>query len=338
MQLIVRVTNRCNFKCSFCSASNLSQTTDLPFDKLIEFIEQYKDKASSVVFEGGDPLCMKPQYYHRFLQWKDNHHDTRIRKLLVSFTSNLWDFYKRPEKWLDIFKREDVDIGTSFQYGTGRKITQNLPYSEELFIRVFNKVVELTDKKPGFIAVIDYDNQDTIINTVNLAKRLDTVCKINPLFTSGRSTTFYRWDDMLLQYAKLFELGLDQYEMNCQMIRGIITGDVQRAGCPLHNRYCENDFRVISPDGYIKTCSMEQNSISELSQSIITLYKNHQVNDITTNRKLKLASTKCLTCDYYRWCNYCRIKIQEFKTIQDKDQYCKNIENAIQRIKKVVLQ
>ena len=334
MQLIVRVTNRCNFKCTFCSASELSTTVDLPFEKLIDFVTQYQHQASTVVFEGGDPLCVRPEYYHRFLQWKDS--NPQLKDLQVSFTSNLWDFYKRPEKWVDIFRRGDVDVGTSFQYGGERCIAKDRPFTEQLFIDVFNKFVEMVDKKPGFIAVIDENNENTIVDTVLLAKRLDTVCKINPLFTSGRASSFYRWDKMLLQYAKLFELRLDEYEMNCQMIRGIITGDVQRTGCPLHNRNCENDFRVINPDGFIKTCSMEQNSISQLSESIVTLYKNNKVNDITTNRHLKIASIKCATCDYYRWCNYCRIKIQEFKSIENKDEYCANIKRAVDKIKGII--
>ena len=335
MQLIVRVTSRCNFKCSFCSASNISKTIDLPYNTLIDFATRYQDSANSIVFEGGDPLCIKPEYYQKFLQWKDD--NPKLKDTTVSFTSNLWDFYKRPEKWVDIFKREDVDVGTSFQYGDARRLTVKKPYTERMFIDVFNKYVQLVGKRPGFISVIDSTNENTIVNTVLLAKRLETSCKINPLFESGRSTSFYPWDKMMLHYAKLFELGLDSYEMNCVMIRGIITNHPEYSGCPLYSRQCDNDYRVISPDGFIKTCSMDQNSINELGESVIQLYKDHKVSNILDNKKIRLASSDCLTCDYYRWCNYCRIKIRQYHNTENKQQYCANIKAAIDRIKKVVL-
>lgn len=327
MQLIVRVTNRCNFKCEFCSASNLSVTTDLPLQTLIDFVIKYQDKVTSIAFEGGDPLCISPTYYYKFFEWKDS--NPHLKNCEVSFTTNLWDFYKRPHKWKDLFLRDDVDIGTSFQYGTGRRISANVVYDEDTFIDVFNKTVSVTGKRPGFITVIDESNQDTVIKTALLAKRLETVCKINPLFQSGKSKSFYSWDKMLLQYAQLFELHLDQYELNCKAIKGIITNQTDCVGCPLHNRHCDNDFRVINPDGYVKTCSMD-------SSATVKFYNVNHIDNINDNRKLMLADSKCLTCDFYRWCNYCRIKIREYQSINDQQQYCKNVEDAITRITQVI--
>lgn len=333
MQLIVRVTNRCNFKCTFCSASDLSESTDLPLEKLIKFVSEYEDQVGSIAFEGGDPLCVKPQYYRDFLNWKDN--NPKLKNTIVSFTTNLWDFYKRPEKWIDLFNREDVDIGTSFQYGDGRRITDNTPYTEQQFIDVYNKLYQLTGKQAGFIAVIDQTNEHTVLQTAQLAKRLDTSCKINPKFKSGRASTFYQWDKMLVKYAELFEANLDSYELNCGMIKRIILNQPDNIGCPLHSRNCQNDFRVISPDGYVRNCSSDQNSISQTTESIIHLYKNKQFYDVLSNKK-RIACTDCVTCDYFRWCNYCRIKINEFQYIENKQQYCNNIKSAIDRITKIV--
>lgn len=333
VQLIVRVTNVCNFKCTFCSASNLSKTQQLSLDSLIEFVQQYQDDVNSIAFEGGDPLCVKPDYYHQFFKWKDA--NPKLKNVDVTFTSNLWDFYKHPDKWIDLFNREDVDIGTSFQYGDARRVTDSLVYTEDIFKTVFNKVVDATGKVPGFITVVDNTNQHTIEKTCLLAKSLNTVCKINPLFYSGRADSFYRWDLMLLRYADLFEQNLDQYEINCRMIRSIIDNRPDRVGCPFHSRNCNNDFRVINPDGYIKTCSIDQN-LPHGGGVPITVFKRGQLFDITTNTKISLSSSKCLTCAYYHWCNNCRIKIMEFKTISDHDQYCTNIKTAIDRITKVI--
>ena len=41
MQLILRITTRCNFKCDFCSATQLSHNVDLSIDDAIDMIKKY---------------------------------------------------------------------------------------------------------------------------------------------------------------------------------------------------------------------------------------------------------------------------------------------------------
>ena len=335
MQLIVKVTGRCNFKCSFCSANLLGKHVDLPLSKLISFVTQYQDKVTSIVFEGGDPLCVDPEYYSQFFKWKDS--NPTLSKTQVSITTNLWDFYKHPDKWIELFNRNDVEVGTSFQYGDGRRLSASKIYTEDVFIDVYNKFVSMFNKHLGFIAVINNDNEHTIEQTALLAKRLDTVCKINPQFYSGRSSSFYRWDQMMLNYALLFEKQLDQYEINCQMIRSIISGQPSDVGCPFHSRSCVNDFRTINPSGEIESCCIVQNAttnIKDKDSSIVRFYRNSNIQQFKPHRDI--ADIKCLTCGCFRWCNNCRIKILEYKHYHDCA-YCRNIQTAINKITKLVM-
>lgn len=336
MQIILRMTTTCNFKCTMCSASQLSEATELSFDKIIEVLEKYKHIPNNVCFEGGDPLCVKPQIYYDIFDYVDSHKDINITEF--GFTSNLWDFYKHPDKWIDIFKRDDVHICTSFQYGDKRRITDKRVFDEQTFIDVYNKFIKLVNKPLPFITVIDQSNEHTVLQTCKLAKSLDTVCKINPTFVAGRARQFYRWDRMLQQYQKIFEAGLEHYESNCLDIARKIVNQPYDINCPFI-RDCSDKFVVVTPDGWCSSCSIE-NSTKNDQFYPIKFYDRNNVSNITLDKSKSFIDSKCLTCDYFDWCNSCRVKVGELKSLHldqsQFDQYCNNIKNSIDAITNIV--
>ena len=129
MDLIIKPTELCNFKCTFCSSTNITDNKNatLSVDQIFQFLERFPD-TKTIIVNGGDPLMMSPAYYWKIIDWLDLHeYDTS-----VSFTTNLWPFYKNPEKWADLFNHERMGITTSFQYGGGRLKGDLTEFSEEL--------------------------------------------------------------------------------------------------------------------------------------------------------------------------------------------------------------
>ena len=105
MELIIKPTGRCNFNCKFCSANllNIKHQTKVP-NELIKIIQTIKP--NSLIFTGGDPLLVGPEYYYEILS---------LGNFSISLTTNLKDYYIQPKKWIDLFKNERVGICTSFQ-------------------------------------------------------------------------------------------------------------------------------------------------------------------------------------------------------------------------------
>jgi len=117
MELIIKPTEQCNFKCTFCSSTKIANTkTDvLSHDYIFKFLERYPD-TNTIIVNGGDPLMMDPDYYWRIIDYLDKHEMSTS----IALTTNLWPFYIKPSKWKDLFNNERVGVTTSFNYGDGR--------------------------------------------------------------------------------------------------------------------------------------------------------------------------------------------------------------------------
>ena len=223
IDLIIKPTVACNFKCTFCSSTYLSddKQDELDLRYLARFFDHYP-KTSTIIINGGDPLMMSPDYYWKIIEMLD---ERNMHRTTLSFTTNLWLFYKNPDKWSPLFKHRRVGVGTSFQYGEGRLKHDLTPFTEQEFWDVSNLFLERIGYRPPFITVISKENEDTVLKTVELAKEMDVVAKINYLNASGPAVQFknitqgsenemYVQADMYAKYIEIYEAGLMPWEYN----------------------------------------------------------------------------------------------------------------------------
>ena len=90
MDLIVKPTELCNFKCSFCSSSKITfedNTATLDLNKIFKFLKRFPD-TQTIIVNGGDPLMMKPNYYWKIIEYLDKHE----LPATISLTTNLYPF------------------------------------------------------------------------------------------------------------------------------------------------------------------------------------------------------------------------------------------------------
>lgn len=309
--MIVRVTTRCNFKCEFCSASEMAGKTLSP-DAVVSAVKKYQPE--SVTLEGGDPLVLPPSYFEELFS-KLLAVDPNLK---FGVTTNLWNWYKNPGKW-DVLKKYKAHICTSFQYGGKRKITDSRPLTEEIFVDMMTKWRDLNGYAPGFIAVIDDDNADSVLKTVKLAKHIKTYCKVNPLFVSGRATSAYPWDKMLGHYADIVEAGLAYWEDNAYQLAKLSLNTVSSLMCPIVPN-CEKSFVVLNPDETIHHCTTDV-STNGAQPNVIKFYK----------KDTPIVSEDCLACDWFAYCNTCRVYRQEIKAYKTPE-YCARVRDAMNRI------
>jgi len=326
MDLIIKPTERCNFKCTFCSSTHITEdkTAELDHDYIFKFLKRYPE-TQTIIVNGGDPLMMSPEYYWEIIE----HLDEINSSATVSFTSNLWPFYKNPGKWIDLFRHPRMGITTSFQYGGGRLKGDLSEFTEEDFWSVSDMMLELVGYRPDFIAVITEENEVDAIKNVELAKRMGVVCKLNYALSSGPPVKFknivmgqegrpYMLSKIYEIYVDIWKKNLAPWEYNTtQMIKRLSEGNTT---CP-QNRNCDSGIRTLQPSGDYYSCGAFGDD---------NLYKidfekemsGKKIFPLKYQPELQSLKQSCFTCPMFEICNGCKKTIKDLKDYNMVEDHC----------------
>ena len=326
MDLIIKPTEKCNFKCTFCSSTHLTddKSAELPLEKVFEFLERYPN-TNTIIVNGGDPLMVAPQYYWDLIE----HLDQKGYGSSISFTSNLWPFYKNPNKWKDLFNNERMGITTSFQYGGGRLKGDLTEFSEEDFWNVSDSMLKYCGYRVDFISVITEENKHRAIDNVLLAQKMGVVCKLNYAMSSGPQIKFkgitignegkpFVLSDMYEIYVEIWKLGLTEWEFNTKQmvkrLRGLNTV------CP-QNRDCDSGIRVLQPNGDYYSCGAfgDDRKYSIPFEEEMKGKKFFPLKDAFDLNSLK---EECFECPMFQICNGCKKTIKDLKDNNLVERHC----------------
>ena len=326
MDLIVKPTELCNFKCTFCSSSKITEndnTAQLDLLKIFRFLDRYPD-TQTIIVNGGDPLMMDPKYYMSIIEFLDKNNYPAS----ISLTTNLWPFYKKPEKWLEVFQNPRVGIATSFQYGGGRLKGDFTEFTEEDFWKCSDAVLKYCGYRPGFIAVIVEENEDTVIKTVELAKKMDVVCKVNYAMASGEQSAPYVKGKMYKHYVDIWKAGLADWEHNTQTMMKKLKG--HDTVCPV-NRDCDAGIRTLQPEGDYYSCGAFGDDMDKAID-----FEREMAGEFFTplREDLHLNNLKqsCFTCPMFQICNGCRKTVKDLKEHNLVEEHCLHMKSIAEDI------
>lgn len=301
MELITKVTNKCDMACSFCSANNLCSYTLTP-EEVISAANV--TKANTLIILGGEALTLSPEYYFNILE--------NTKDIKLDFTTNLKDFYLHPDKWAPLFRNERVHVCTSFNYGNTRKWDKDTIYTKDMFIRTEELFKEYVGYVPMFISVIDKNNVDTWRDHIELAKRLGTMCRLNNAMKFGRQDEYFPRSKLFKIWVQIIKDGNERYEAN------VFERDKGR--CPINTSLvCHSTIRVVSKDdnGKIQFHNCDDRSNGCMAQIKENIYELPKKQKIT-----RVISDKCYACELFRLCNACDTNVMQ---IIDKEDYCNDM-------------
>jgi radical SAM protein with 4Fe4S-binding SPASM domain len=186
-----------------------------------------------------------------------------------------------------------------------------------------------------FISVISSSNEDTILTTVNLAKELNTVAKINRMVKSGKAESYYPLYKIINSYLDIIENGLTEWESNSQEIIKLYNN--LPTICP-YNRNCYAHIRAINPDGLIHSCG----SVND--DHYINLHMGNDTYELSTHSCDKFARDnlfikhECLSCDTFVLCNSCYKFISEIKCddIHKQNDHCVEMKKNWKRLRSLL--
>lgn len=327
MDLIIKPTEVCNFKCTFCSSTKISQehTSQLDLEKVFRFLKRFPN-TKTIIVNGGDPLMMSPAYYWRLIKHLEEHN----YEATLSLTTNLWPFYKNVAKWKPLFLHPRVGVSTSFQYGSGRLKGDFSVFTEEDFWAVSDTMLKEIGYRPEFIAVITEENESTVLKTVELAKKMNVVCKVNYAMASGDQDKPYRLSKIYEKYVEIWKAGLAPWEHNTQQMMKRLRGE--QTICP-QTRTCDSHIRTIQPEGDYYSCG----AFGDDKEKAIDFEKEMNGGfDTPLSKDIELISMKqaCFTCPMFEICNGCKKTIKDLKRHNMVEDHCRHMKTLAKDIVK----
>ncbi len=328
--LILKVTSKCNFACTFCSSPSLSEdfNDELSLDRVYQYLKRYP-QTTTIIINGGDPLCTEPEWYWELIK----HLEYNNYPANISMTTNLWDYWLRPSKWLELFKHSRVSIATSFQYGNKRKIHRNRVFEEKDFIAISDKFLADIGYRPDFLAVIDEDNIHRVVDTVRLAKYLDVEAKVNYANASGRQGKPFPLSLIYEKYIEIAREGLAQWEFNTKQMLNRLNAIP--TSCPLLSK-CDEHIRVLHPDGKYFTCGAFADDLEyEVDFNSEVLEKGKVQTPLQKDPNLRALKSECFTCPMFQICNGCSKHVKDLKRSGQVESHCvkmKSIANDITQL------
>ena len=329
MDLIIKPTEKCNFKCTFCSSTNITEdkSLELNLEYVYKFLERFPE-TNTIIVNGGDPLMMDPEYYWDII----GHLDSINSHATLSFTSNLWPFYKNPNKWKDLFNHPRMGVTTSFQYGGGRLKGDLSEFTEEDFWKCSDTMLEHCGYRPDFISVITEENEHDAIKNVELAKRMGVECKLNYAMSSGPPVKFkgiimgqqgkpYMLSNIYEIYVEIWKRGLAPWEFNTKQMMKRLIG--QSTCCP-QNRDCDSGIRTLQPSGDYYSCGAFGDD-REYSINFDHEMKGKKIFPIKNILELQTMTEDCYTCPMFEICNGCKKTIKDHKTYNMASTHCKKM-------------
>ena len=316
MELIIKPTELCNFKCTFCSSTKLveDKASTLDHEKIFDFLKRFPN-TNTIIVNGGDPLMMKPEYYFKILDYLDaNNLPTTL-----GLTTNLWAFYKKPEMWTPLFKHPRVGVTTSFQYGLGRMITGSRVYTEEDFWKVSDMFLEHIGYRPGFIAVISEENEKHAIRHVELAKKMDVQCKLNYAMASGEQSKPYQLSKIYETYVEIYNKDLWHWEFNTKQMMTRISGIANV--CP-QARNCDDHIRALNPEGDYYSCGAMGDDKEYPINFVKEVKEGGFITPLQDAPELFALKDECVGCPMFSICNGCKKTIKDLKIHNMVEEHC----------------
>ena len=326
MELIIKPTERCNFKCTFCSSTQITEdkSAELDLEYIFKFLKRFPE-TNSIIVNGGDPLMMHPQYYWDIIAHLEKYnYPTKI-----SFTSNLWPFYKNPDKWKELFNHPRMGVCTSFQYGGGRLKGDLTEFSEEDFWLVSDAMLEHCGYRPDFITVITEENEHLALKNVELARRMGVECKLNYAFSSGPPVKFkgitmgqegrpYMLAKIYEIYVAIWKAGLAEWEFNTKQMMKRLQG--HSTTCP-QTRDCDSGIRTLQPSGDYYSCGAFGDD-RKYSIDFEKEMSGPQIFPLRFQSELQSLKQSCYTCPMFQICNGCKKTITDLKEHNMVEGHC----------------
>lgn len=319
MQIIIKLTNQCNFSCVYCSEGNPTirkfiemDTLKKMVDDVPEILENTHDDMIELLWHGGEPLLYGLDNLSEIMQYATQKLAKYKLKFLLQTNGYLID-----KSWINLFKQFDVNVGISLDgYEEIHDFNRKTIGGEKTFWKIISNIEAL--KVEGIMpATLMVLNTDINIDSDKLFKFIeekDLQTKIHPVIPCGRAENvtgivdIYDKYVLLMQdlYAKCMDSEKTVVIEPLDQIVNAILGIAPIKECS-YNGVCGRQFICLYSDGGVGFCGRASNGndigYGKLSEKSLWELYNSQNAKLIRSRDEYLQKNDCMGCTYWDLCH-----------------------------------
>ncbi len=321
--VIFKATDRCNSNCVYCHAIRKNNPVPtMPFDILEQFfikanafLTQWPEETLKIIWHGGEPLILKPEYYYQALGYKETICRDTGSRISFDMQSNLTLFSR---EYVDVLKKMGIQsFGTSFYLLPGVRGSGGTEGSDR-YNRQFIRATSLLEEEGFSWGIIYVVTKLALENPLELFRILTNFVPsasvmFNPVtfypekpgqvaitpeeFVDFLGAIFPQWWRKRDRYP-----GVDPFS---SLVENLINGN--RSLICIDSGRCADTHLSISPDGMVWQCGrssdwglMSYGSIMDFS---LTDIMNHPQKDLMRKRNAILQEGECKGCRFWDICH-----------------------------------
>lgn len=320
MQIVVKLTNRCNLRCKYCSEGNVCSYADISsdvFNKLVDdlpmVLDFIGDKDVDFLWHGGEPLCYNKVTLCKMMDYTKDKLGTDYK---VSFSAQSNGTLINNE-WIDIIKKYDISMGISLDgyesiHDKYRIDVDGKPTFKKIIDNI--KLLEKNGINVGTLMVLNSSDDVDVDKLFDFIVKNNLSCKIHPVFSAGRAEGIDNLDEIGDSYVEIMRqltkkslesgdnIEIEPISSLMQYILGIRNSlECSFAGV------CGKSILCLYPNGDLGFCG-RQGAASTLlygnvmKNSLLELYKSANAERIRERDKY-LSEHDCKDCSYFRLCH-----------------------------------
>ena len=303
--LIIKPTNECNLRCSYCYHSERGYESDkMPMElfndiclKTFPFFDNIK-----ILWHGGEPLMMGLGFFESTMaiinQVKHDYH-TQVG-IALQTNGTLID-----ENWIDFFKKNDIKIGMSFD----GKVNEQTRGDTKKLLSIF-EMMRSRDMRVGVIHVLTKLNIEYILEDYEFYKNNRISVKFNPVFDNelhkakrviNQSESYVYWLSRLFDYWAVdekCEINVDPFIEYVHLVAGN-AHSCEFSSCLTH--WLSIDHRgEITPCGRNYSADYNLGNVSSFSD-LYDAFKTTKYMDLIQKSITRRDDCK-RNCCYFEYC------------------------------------
>ena len=341
MQIIVKLTTDCNFRCVYCSEGD-KKSEYLPYstikkliDELPELLDYCEDKDIELLWHGGEPLLVSRTFLEKCMDYAQKKLKKYNLKFLMQTNGYLIDM-----NWIETFKKYNIGIGISLdgyeELHDKNRITKK---GEKTFDKILHNIHVMKEAglSVGILMVLNTAQKVNVDQLYEFIRRESVSMKIRPVIPCGRASEIKDSEVIYGRYIELLKVLYSKCLENDSSVSFIldpldelmqaILYDVPVCECSF-NGTCGIYFFSLYSDGNIGFCGRSGSAENLIygnlkDQSLISLYQSVQAQQIR-HRQVFLQEHDCKNCDVWKLCRGgCSFEaINWYGTLEHKYPYC----------------